>query len=125
MKSRYGLVAEFQAGQRGWPWLALAVVLFAVMTCLSLAWAGAQRLDLFHAAFFNSCAFRSYAVHWQDTRHYPQTFRYDFTTSPVSLVVLVIWIEDGPAITISKDISLTCPARSRFRFPTSRTQPVE
>jgi hypothetical protein len=105
--------------------LALAMLLFAAVACLSLTWVGTQRLDLFHAALFNSCSFRTYAVHWQDTRHYPQTFRYDFNTSPVSLVVVVLWIEEGPAITISKDLPLTCPATSRYFFPTSRTQPVQ
>ena len=98
-----------EAAIRGWwPWLGVAALSLAVMSCLGLSWFGYRRVDLFHAAFVNACAIRTYEIHWQDKRLYPERFRYDFYFSPVSLALIVVWIEDGPTINLSRTIPLGC-----------------
>ena len=91
-------------------WLALLFLTLLAPACLSLTALGAQRLDLFHVAFVNACTGRTYQVHWQDVRRYPQDFRYDFFLSPDSLVVLEIWLEGAPTISFSRVFPLNCPS---------------
>ena len=102
---------ERWAGGEGRVWLALFLTLLTSPLCLSLTALGAQRVDLFHAAFVNACTGRTYQVHWQDARRYPQDFRYDFFLSPDSLVVLEIWLEGAPTISFSRTFPLDCPSR--------------
>jgi len=94
--------------RRSWPWLLPVVLTLLFAPCLALASLGSTRLDLFHAAFHNSCAIRTYQVHWQDQRHYPDTFRYDFSTSPDSIVFVTLWIEDGPTFNFSHSLPVDC-----------------
>ena len=91
--------------------LSLLILTLFTPLCLGLTALGAQRLDLFHAAFVNACTGRAYQVHWQDARRYPQDFRYDFFLSPDSLVVLEIWLEGAPTISFSRTFPLDCPSR--------------
>jgi len=90
-------------------WLAPLFLALLALPCLHLTALGAQRVDLFHAAFVNACSGRTYQVHWQDARRYPQDFRYDFFLSPESLVVLEIWLEGAPTISFSRALPLRCP----------------
>jgi hypothetical protein len=85
----------------------LALVL-ALPACFALTTLSASRLDLVHLDFFNSCAMRSYALHLQDQRRYPQPIRYDFITSPVSVVTVVVWVENGPTINWSQPVPVSC-----------------
>ena len=87
--------------------VALALGL-AVVAFLGLGWLSAQRLDLLHVAFINGCNLRAYQVHWQDWREYPQAFPFDFNLSPESLVLLVVWLESGETITVSRPLPLNC-----------------
>lgn len=104
-----------------WPWAAWLVVALAAPLCLGLTRLGAQRLDLFHAAVFNSCAIRAHELHWQNPGRYPERIRYDFTGSPVSFALVVVWIEDGPTLTFSHHLPLRCSSASAI--PTSSGDP--
>ena len=86
----------------------LSLCLAALGACLGLGAVAVQRVELFHAALFNACAMRSYALHWQNRQRLPQTFRYDFTLSPDTLLVLELWITDGPTLSFSRPILLPC-----------------
>jgi len=98
-------------------WLALLFITLLAPACLSLTAHGAQRVDLFHAVVFNSCAFRAYQLHWQDHRRYPDEIQYDFIGSPVSFTLVEIWVEDGPTLRFSQVIPLTCPVYDATRLP--------
>ena len=93
---------------RAWILVASAALGLAAATCLGLGWLSAERLDLLHAAVINGCNLRSYQVHWQDRREYPQAFQFDFNLSPESLVLVVVWLESGETITLSRPLPLNC-----------------
>ncbi len=84
----------------------IALLLFPL--CAGPVWLGARQIDLFHLAFVNSCAFRSYEFHVQDPHRYPERVNYDFTNSPDSLIIAIVWIENGPTINLSQPIPLNC-----------------
>lgn len=84
----------------------IALLIFPL--CAGPIWLGAQQIDLLHLAFVNSCAFRAYEFHLQDQQRYPERVSYDFTNSPDSLVVIVVWIENGPTLNLSQPIPVTC-----------------
>jgi len=83
----------------------------ATMVCAAVAgYAGhdARRVDLFHAAIFNSCDMQAYQLHWQDEARHPTTYNYDFSLSPISFVMLEIWFEDGQTLKFSRGLPLNC-----------------
>ena len=79
--------------------------------CLGAAWAGYSRVELFHAAFVNGCTARDYQVHWQNQQRFPEPLRYDFFGTTTTFALVVIWLEDGPALEFSREFWLPC---SRF-----------
>jgi len=89
--------------------LALTVGL-ATFACLAVAALAAPRVNLVHLAYYNSCTIRTYAYHWQNPERQPETLRYDFVNSPDSLVVVAVWLADGPAWNLSQSIPSVCPA---------------
>ncbi|MBI3361561.1 MAG: hypothetical protein HY023_10690 [Chloroflexi bacterium] len=91
-----------------WPWLAVLALSLAVTACLSAAGFSVQRVDVFHAAYFDSCAVRAYQVHWQDGRA-PASLVYGYGASQVSFVSLEIWIANGPTLRFSKTLPTVCP----------------
>lgn len=102
-----------------WPWLALLVGGLAVLLCAALTTLGAQRLDVFHAAFFDSCTNRAYQLHWQDQRQYTHDLRNDFIVSTHSFVLLEIWTADGMTLRFSRILPRACPAISSSRLRSS------
>jgi hypothetical protein len=86
----------------------LAVCLAALSACLGLSAVAVQRVELFHAALFNACTLNSYALHWQNAQRLPQALRYDFTLSPDTLLILELWIADGPTLSFSQSLTLPC-----------------
>lgn len=90
-----------------WWWAVVAALVMFPM-CAGPVWLGARQIDLIHLAFVNSCAFRAYEFHLQDLGRYPERVRYDFTNSPDSLIVAVVWIKDGPTFNLSQPIPLVC-----------------
>lgn len=108
---RLGRAGAAGAGRSGL--IVFSAALLAVGACLgaSLGLTLAltpQRLDLFHAAVFNVCQMRSYAVHWQNTARLPQPLDYDFTKSPESFVLVEVWIADGPTLSFSQRLPSPC-----------------
>jgi hypothetical protein len=98
---------------RASPWLlvvfVLAVCLSGLGACLGLGLALApQRVDLFHAALFDVCTLNTYAWHWQSGERLPTTLRFDFITSPDSVMVLEIWLRDGPTLSFSQRLPHAC-----------------
>ena len=89
-------------------WAVVLAAFVMLPLCAGPVWVGAQQIDLLHIAFINSCAFRAYEFHLQDQQRYPEHVRYDFTNSPDSLIVAIVWIENGPTINLSQPIPLTC-----------------
>jgi hypothetical protein len=87
------------------------IALLAFPLCAGPVWLGAQQIDLLHLACVNGCAFRAYEFHVQDQQRYPERISYDFTNSPESLIVAIVWIENGPTINLSQPIPLACPVR--------------
>jgi hypothetical protein len=102
-----------------WPRLALLVLFLAAPLCLELTTLGAQRLDLFHAAFFDSCTNRAYQIHWQNQRQYTHDLRDDFIISTHSFVLVEIWIADGVTVRFSRVIPSACPAVKGRRLRSS------
>lgn len=93
-----------------WPTAVALLVLGACLAAslgLTLAWAS-QRLDLVHAAVFNVCRMRTYAVHWQNKARLPRPLNYDFTKSPESFVLVEVWIADGPTLSFSQRLPSAC-----------------
>ncbi len=89
--------------------IAVALMLaLAAAACLGLGRLSAGRVDLLHAALINGCNLRAYQVHWQDRREYPQAFQFDFNLSPESLALVVVWLESGETITLSRPLPLNC-----------------
>lgn len=74
---------------------------------LSLA-LGLRRLDLVHAAVFNACAMRSYNLHWQHPQRVPQSLSYDFIKSPDSFLLIEVWVQDGPTLSLSHRLPQSC-----------------
>lgn len=114
--------------RRFWPWPGLLAASLAVGILGALACLGLQLvhplpinllpvdpfpIDLLHAAFFNGCTLRTYQVHWQDQRRYPDPFPFGMATSPKSVAVFVLWIENGPAISLSRELPLRCTDLNR------------
>jgi hypothetical protein len=98
---------------RASPWLLVVFVLAACLSglgaCLGLGLALApQRVDLFHAALFDVCTLNTYAWHWQSGERLPTTLRFDFITSPDSVMVLEIWLRDGPTLSFSQRLPHAC-----------------
>ena len=90
------------------------MAILGVIACLGFQIANPfLPVDLFHAAFFNGCTLRTYQVHWQDQRRYPDPFPFGMATSPESVAVFVLWIENGPAISLSRELPLRCAALNR------------
>jgi hypothetical protein len=63
---------------------------------------------LLHAALFDVCSLRSRAIHWQNAERLPQPLRFDFTTSPNSVIVFELWIKDGPTLSFSQRLPHAC-----------------
>jgi hypothetical protein len=80
----------------------------AAPVCVGLTTLGAQRLDLFHLEYFDACANHAYAIHTQDQRRLPESIDFDFALSPDSLVVLEVWLEDGPRLGLSRALPWSC-----------------
>lgn len=89
-------------------WVISLGALLAFPLCAGPVWLGARQIDLFHLAFVNSCAFRAYEFHVQDPQRYPERISYDFTNSPESLIVAIVWVENGPTINLSQSVPLNC-----------------
>lgn len=94
------------------PWLPALLVMLVTSMCLGLNWAGYRRLDLVDVTFVNGCAARTYQIHWQDKRRYPNPFRYEFTGDSVSFVIAIVWIENGPTLRYFKGLPMNCPGLS-------------
>ena len=88
-------------------WLAALTVSLSLTACLSIAWFSYQRVDVFHAAYFDSCAVHAYQVHWQDSRA-PAALLYGYGASQVSFVSLEVWIANGPTVSLSKTLPTVC-----------------
>src|SRR5574341_503778 len=91
-------------------WLALLVVSLAALVCASLTTLGAQRLDVFHAALFDSCTNHAYQFHWQAPQRYAHDLRNDFIVSTQSFVLVEIWFADGLTLRFSRILPHTCLA---------------
>ncbi len=87
--------------------------------CAALTTLGAQRLDVFHAAFFDSCTNHAYQIHWQAQRRYTHDLRDDFIVSTHSFVLLEIWIADGMTVRFSRVLPPACPAVKSSRLRSS------
>jgi hypothetical protein len=92
------------------PWLAALALSLGVVACLGLSWIGYARIDLLHMAFIPACASRDYHLHWQDPVKYPEPFRYDFMGNPSTVVLVSLWLEDGPTLEFSRTLPWGCPA---------------
>jgi hypothetical protein len=90
------------------PWLAVATAGLMMVVCLGASWLSYRQIELFHAAFVYGCAFRSYQIHYQDPRKYPDPFRYDFIGSPATVVLVTVWVKDGPALDFNRILPLGC-----------------
>ncbi len=86
-----------------------------MIACSGLTLLSLQRMDLLHATFFNVCTMRSYDLHWQNRQRLPQALRYDFTLSPDSFVLLEMWITDGPTLSFSQRVPLSCPITYNYQ----------
>lgn len=91
-------------------WLILIGIAAILLACLACAALAVPRINLVHVAFYNSCAIRTYAYHWQNSERQPETLRYDFVNSPDSLVMLALWVEAGPSWNLSQALPFNCPA---------------
>jgi hypothetical protein len=89
----------------------LGAALALGFACLAAAALAAPRVNLVHVAYYNSCAIRTYAYHWQNPERQPETLRYDFVNSPDSLIVLALWVDEGPSWNLSQALPLDCPRR--------------
>jgi hypothetical protein len=85
----------------------LTLILVALLIS-GLAWLGANQIDLFHVSFFNQCARHVYEFQLLDEQRLSHFVQYDFVGSPTSLLLVVVWIESGPAINLREPIPLTC-----------------
>ena len=88
--------------------IAIGVLALSMALCAALLWADTRRVELFHFAYFNACSMRSYQYHWQDAARLRETFRYDFTLSPVSFVLVEVWVIDGPILKFSQLVPIVC-----------------
>lgn len=88
--------------------VAMSALAAAIVVCSSLALRASQRIDLVHAVYFNSCSFHAYQFHWQEARRLRETFRYDFTMSPDTFVLLEIWVTDGPTFRVGRNLPVNC-----------------
>jgi hypothetical protein len=89
--------------------IALALALCASSgACLGLSALAVQRVDLFHATLFYGCRMRSYDLHWQNPQRLPQAVHYDFTKSPDSFVLVIVWMQDGPTLNFSQRLPQRC-----------------
>jgi hypothetical protein len=94
---------------RPWPLAAaLAVLSAAALACAASARLAGPRLDLLHLSLYNACDLRSHEFHWQDGRRYPQPIRYNFVNSPDSVLLVALWLEDGPTLGYSRSLPLNC-----------------
>jgi hypothetical protein len=93
----------------------VAALMLTMMTCAAGAAFNARRVDLFHAAVFDSCAMQAYQLHWQNGERHPRTYNYDFSLSPVSFVMVEIWFEDGQTLKFSRGLALNCGEPSSAR----------
>lgn len=96
---------------RLWGVLTLTLAASLVWACLAAAALAAPRLNLVHVAVYDSCSLRTYAYHWQHRQRQPETLRYDFVNSPDSLVVVALWLNDGPSWNISRALPVDCTIR--------------
>src|SRR5574341_1561356 len=97
-------------------WLALLVVSLAALVCASLTTLGAQRLDVFHAALFDSCTNHAYQFHWQAPQRYAHDLRNDFIVSTQSFVLVEIWFADGLTLRYSRILPRGCPVSEGNRL---------
>lgn len=88
--------------------LALLGAALAVAPLAAGAALGLRRLDLVHAAVFNACAMRSYNLHWQHPQRVPQSLSYDFIKSPDSFLLIEVWVQDGPTLSLSHRLPQSC-----------------
>ncbi len=88
--------------------IAMAALTLMIVLCAALAWVDARHIELFHLAYFNACSMRSYQFHWQDATRLPKAFRYDFTLSPLSFVLVEAWVIDGPILKFSQQVPIEC-----------------
>jgi hypothetical protein len=79
-----------------------------LLGCLGLAALTTPRLEIFHLAYYDGCTARTYAVHWQDPQRQPTLLRYDYSLSPDTLVVVAVWLADGPALNVSQALPWGC-----------------
>lgn len=87
----------------------LGAALALSFACLAGAALASPRINLVHVAYYNSCAIRTYAYHWQNAERQPETLRYDFVNSPDSLIVVALWVDDGPSWNLSQALPIGCP----------------
>ncbi len=95
---------------RWWLWLALSALAAAIVICAGVGWLASRQIDLFHAAYFESCSMRAYQYHWQDARQISETFRYDFIMSPDSFVLIEAWVQNGKILKFSQTLPTNCRA---------------
>ncbi|MEK7326554.1 MAG: hypothetical protein AAB217_14995 [Chloroflexota bacterium] len=95
--------------------LMLSALALSMVVCAAVAWFDVGRVDLFHLAYFDSCAMRAHQWHWQDARRHPQVFRYDFSLSPVSFVLVEIWVREGKVLKFSQSLPTNCGSISTRR----------
>jgi len=88
----------------------LAGALISLFACVAAAALASPRVNLVHVAYYNSCAIRTYAYHWQNPERQPEVLRYDFVNSPDSLIVIALWLDKGPSWNLSQALPNNCPA---------------
>jgi hypothetical protein len=88
----------------------LGGVLLTLFACLAAAALVSPRINLVHVAYYNSCTIHTYAYHWQNPERQPETLRYDFVNSPDSLIVVALWVDEGPSWNLSQALPFDCPA---------------
>ncbi|MBI3241023.1 MAG: hypothetical protein HYZ49_01855 [Chloroflexi bacterium] len=80
----------------------------AMVVCGAVVWLEAGWVDLFHLVYFDSCAMRAHQWQWQNASRHPQVLRYDFSLSPISFVLVEIWVRDGQTLMFSQRLPFTC-----------------
>ena len=88
--------------------LSLGALALAMILCAALAILSPRQIELFHIAYVNACAIRTYQYHWQDATRLRTAFHYDFTLSPISVVLVEVWVIDGPVLKFSQRVPVEC-----------------
>jgi len=88
--------------------VAVTALALTMVLCAAFAWVDVHRVELFHFAYFNACSIHAYQYHWQNAARLRENFRYDFTLSPISFVLVEVWVIDGPILKFSQRVPIEC-----------------